>query len=492
MEEYNIYKDICQRTKGDIYLGVVGPVRTGKSTFIKNFMNLMVLPNIADEYTRERAIDEMPQSASGITIMTTEPKFVPNEAVEIIVEDDISMKVRMIDCVGFLVEGANGHMEDDGPRMINTPWSKEKITFEEAATIGTKKVIEDHSTIGLVITTDGTVTDLPRENYVHAEEKTVRELQNIKKPFCIILNTSMPYSSDTEDVVEELKEKYNAPVLPINCGNLKRDDVNQILENVLYEFPVREIRLNIPKWFETLNLDHWLKSSIISGIKSTMESIAKLKDIRKNIGSIEENEYIKKAYIDKIYLGEGRANIEINLKEDLFYRVLSETTNMDIDSEYELISNIKVLAEAKREYDKIKFALDEVNRKGYGIVSPTLEDISIHEPEVIKSGSQYSVRVKANAGTLHIIKADIETEITPVVGSEEQSRDLINYLKDEMRRQDGNIWELNIFGRTMSDMVRDGLQNKIYRMPEDAQSKLQETIQRIVNEGNGGMICILL
>lgn len=492
MEEYNIYKDICERTKGDIYLGIVGPVRTGKSTFIKNFMNLMVLPNIVDEYTKERAIDELPQSASGITIMTTEPKFVPNEAVEILVEDAISMKVRLIDCVGFLVEGANGHMEEDGPRMITTPWSKERITFEEAAAIGTKKVIEDHSTIGIVITTDGSVTDLPRESYIQAEEKTVRELQNIKKPFVVILNTATPYNEATEELVEELRSKYNAPVIPINCNNLKRDDVNQILESVLYEFPVREIRLNIPKWFETLSFDHWLKSSIISGIKGTMESILKLKDIRKNVGFIEENEYIKKAYIDKISLGDGTANIEINLKEDLFYRILSETTNMDIESEYELISNIKVLAEAKRGYDKIKFALEEVNRKGYGIVSPILEDIRIDEPEVIKNGSQYSVRVKAKAGTLHVIKADIETEITPVVGSEEQSRDLINYLKDEMNRPDGNIWDLNIFGRTMSDMVKDGLQNKIYRMPEDAQGKLQETIQRIVNEGNGGMICILL
>lgn len=492
LKQIDIYKDIEQRTKGDIYIGVVGPVRTGKSTFINNFMKLMVLPNIVDENQKERTRDELPQSANGRTIMTTEPKFVPNEAIEIRTESDIKLKVRLIDCVGYLVDTAEGHSDEDGPRMINTPWSDEKMPFEEAAEIGTRKVIEDHSTIGIVVTTDGTVTDIARENYIKAEERTISELQKLRKPFVIVLNTQRPYDEKTEILVREMTEKYGVCVVPINCQNMKREDVNNIIEKSLYEFPITELNINVPKWLETLSINHWLKQSIIAGIKSTFEPITKLCDVKKSVSYIEDNEFVKKSYIDGIYLGNGTADIEVTLNDDLFYKILSETTQMDIESEYELIGTIKVLAEAKKEYDKIKVALEEVAQKGYGIVPPTLEDMKLEEPELVKHGSKYGVKVKAKAQSLHLIRADIETEVSPIVGTEEQSRDLVNYLKEEMKKENGDVWELNMFGKSMHDLVKEGLTNKLYRMPEDTPEKIQETLQKIINEGRGTMICILL
>ncbi len=492
IKEQDIYKDIKDRTGGDIYIGVVGPVRTGKSTFIKNFMDIMVLPNIEDEYQRERARDELPQSATGKVIMTTEPKFVPNEAIKIEVDEDVSLNVRLIDCVGYLVNTAEGHMSENGPRMISTPWSEEKMPFEVAAEIGTKKVIEEHSTIGVVITTDGSISDIEREHYIEPEERTINELKRIKKPFVVVLNTSRPYDAATEEMVHELTEKHSVPVIPLNCANLKKDDINTLMEKILFEFPLMEIKINIPKWLETLNIDHWLKKSIITNIKSTFESVNKLKDVKKFLPFIEDSEFVKKAYIDGIYLGNGSANIEMALYDNLFYKILSETTNMEIESEYELISQIKVLADAKKEYDKIKLALEEVNHKGYGIVMPSLDEMFLEDPELVRHGSKYGVKVKAKAASLHLVRADIETEVSPIVGSEEQSADLVNYLKSEMAKEDGNVWELNMFGKSMHDLVKEGLQNKLYRMPEDTQMKLQETIQKIINEGNGGMICILL
>ncbi len=411
MEKFDLYKDIAQRTRGDIYIGVVGPVRTGKSTFIKNFMNLMVMPNIVDEYQKDRAIDELPQSANGRTIMTTEPKFVPNEAVEIITENEIKLKVRLIDCVGYLVETSEGHRDEEGPRMINTPWSSDKMTFEEAADIGTKKVIEEHSTIGIVVTTDGTVTDIEREHYIPAEERTIYELRKIKKPFIVILNTSKPYDDSTETLVSSMKEKYGVCVIPVNCQNMKIDDVNNIIEKCLYEFPITELSINVPKWLETLPVDHWLKQSVILGVKSAFESISKLCDIKDTVANLDDNEYIKKTYLDEIYLGNGTAHIEMALNDNLFYKILSETTDMDIESEYELISMIKVLAKAKKEYDKIKVAMEEVSQRGYGIVTPTIDDMILMEPELVKHGNKYGVKVKAKAQSLHLIRADIETEV---------------------------------------------------------------------------------
>ncbi len=492
MNSFDIYKDIAQRTGGDIYIGVVGPVRTGKSTFIKRFMDLLVIPNMENTYSRERAKDELPQSAAGKTIMTTEPKFIPNEAVDISLDENIKFKVRMIDCVGYLIDEATGHLDGDNPRMVSTPWFEEKIPFSQAAEIGTKKVINDHSTIGIVITTDGSVTDISRQSYVDGEQRVIAELKQINKPFVILLNTAKPFNSETEQLRESLEQKYNAPVISVNCAQLKSEDITSILEGILYEFPIREIKLNMPKWVETLSPSHWLKKSLIEQVKSSSADICKLSQIKDAVATLAENEYIKKSYLDKINLGLGSADVEINLKDNLFYNVLSETTGMDIDSEYQLISTIKVLSKAKKEYDKVKYALEEVKRKGYGIVTPMLDEMELEKPEMIKHGSRYGVKIKATAPSFHMIRADIQTEVAPIVGSEEQSRELVDYLSEQYESDSGKIWEYNIFGKTLSELVNDGLQSKLYNMPEDARLKFQETLQKIINEGSGGLICIML
>lgn len=492
MEVYNIYKDISERTNGDIYIGVVGPVRTGKSTFIKRFMDLLVIPNIENEFNKERAKDELPQSAGGKTIMTTEPKFIPNTAVNISIDDKIDLKVRMIDCVGYVVPGALGHLDNNEPRMVSTPWSEEKIPFIEAAEIGTKKVIKEHSTIGIIVTTDGSIADIERADYVEAEEKVVKELKELGKPFVIVLNSDKPYSKETENLKQELMEKYNSPVININVSQLKSEDINLILEKVLYEFPVKEIKLNIPKWVETLDLNHWLKASLIDEAKKILKEINKLHNLKNTIEILESNDYIKKAYIDKINLGDGYGKIEININEDLFYKVLSETTDMSINSEYELISTIKLLSKSKKEYDKVKYAIEEVKRKGYGIVTPTLDEMLLEKPELVKHGSRYGIKIKATAPSFHLIKADIETEVSPIVGTEEQSKELANFLIEQFETEKEKIWDYNIFGKSLSELVNEGLNTKIYRMEETTQIKFQETLQKIINEGNGGLICILL
>jgi len=492
MDYQNLYRDIAERTKGDIYIGVVGPVRTGKSTFIKQFMDLLVIPNIENSYSKERAKDELPQSATGRTIMTTEPKFVPNEAIEIRLDDVAMFKVRMIDCVGYLVPSANGHLDDDMPRMISTPWSDEKMPFAQAAEMGTKKVITDHSTIGIVVTTDGSIAEIPREDYIDAEERVIRELKDINKPFVILLNTQQPFSPETDRLRTELAQKHGAPVMAVNCAQLKLEDINAVIESVLYEFPVQEIRVNYPRWIETLPLSHWLKQSFIDSVKEMTRGVGKLRDMRDHVSLLDENEYVKKAFLDKIALGEGTANIELGVDDSLFYRILSETTGMDIAGEYQLISTIKVLAEAKREFDKIKFALEEVHRKGYGIVTPATDEMKLEPPALVKHGSKYGVKIRASAPSIHLIRADIETEISPLVGTEAQSEELIDYINHEMADDPSKIWELNMFGKSMHEMVRDGLQNKLFRMPETAQMKFQDTLQRIINEGSGGLICIIL
>lgn len=484
METFDLYKDIAERTKGDIYIGVVGPVRTGKSTFIKKFMDLMVIPNIEDENVRERAIDELPQSGSGKNIMTTEPKFIPNEAVKINLGNELALKVRLIDCVGYIVEGAEGHIDGQEPRMINTPWSADKMPFVEAAELGTKKVISDHSTIGIVVTTDGSVTDIPRNNYIDGEERVISELKELGKPFIVVLNTNKPYSDETEKLKQSMSEKYNVQVLPLNCSQMREEDVHSTLEKVLHEFPLREVKFNLPKWVETLDSTHWLKSNIIENIKRIVVDFANIESVSANTYRLNDLENIKKSYIENIDLGSGVATIDVSLNDSLFYRIISETTNMDIKSDYELISNIKLLANAKREFDKISVAVDEVNRRGYGIVSPSLDEMKLGEPELVRHGSKYGVKIKASAPSIHFIKTDIETEISPIVGTEEQSRDLIEYLEKEMKSEDLNrVWELNMFGKTMHELVKDGLQTKLYQMPEDAQIKFQESLQRIVNDG---------
>jgi len=492
MHYQDLYRDIAERTRGDIYIGVVGPVRTGKSTFIKRFMDLLVIPNIDNAYNKERAKDELPQSAAGRTIMTTEPKFVPNEAVGIKLDEHLTFNVRMIDCVGYLVPGATGHLDGELPRMVSTPWAEEKIPFAEAAEMGTRKVINDHSTIGIVVTTDGSIAEIPREDYIEAEERVIRELRQINKPFVILLNTMTPFSPEAEQLREQLADKYGAPVMAVNAAQLKIEDIHAVIEKVLYEFPVQEIRINYPKWIETLSIDHWLKQSYIGVVKEMVKGIGKLREMRHSIGILDENEHVKKAFLERIALGEGTAYIEVTVEEHLFYQILSETTGMDIGGEYQLIATIKVLAEAKREFDKLKYALEEVRRKGYGIVTPATDEMKLEPPVLVKHGAKYGVKIKASAPSIHLIRADIETEISPLVGNEKQSEDLITYINQEMNEDPGRIWELNMFGKSMHEMVRDGLQNKLFRMPETAQMKFQETLQKIINEGSGGLICIIL
>ncbi|RCX20075.1 stage IV sporulation protein A [Anaerobacterium chartisolvens] len=492
MEKYNIYQQIAERTQGDIYIGIVGPVRTGKSTFIKRFMDLLVIPNIENAYQKERAKDELPQSATGRTIMTTEPKFVPNEAVEITVDENVRLKVRLVDCVGYLVKGALGYMEDESPRMVSTPWYDHQIPFEEAAELGTKKVITEHSTIGLVVVTDGSITDLDREEYIEAEKRVINELKSINKPFVIILNSTRPSDAETIKLRDELEDKYSVPVINVNCAQLRVEDINSIMENILYEFPIDQMGINIPRWIETLEDEHWLKADIINAIKDTFKGVAKIREAKDAIGMFGEYDFIKRAYIDRINLAEGNILVDLSTSDGLFYRVLSETTGLEIEGEHRLVGMMKDLSRIKREYEKIEYALHEVKIKGYGMVMPQMEELSLEEPEIVKQGARFGIKLRASAPSIHMIRADIETEIAPIVGTEKQSEELVSYLLKEFESDPGKIWESNIFGKSLHELVNEGLQNKLFRMPEDAQLKLQETLQKIINEGSGGLICIIL
>ena len=483
---HSIYKDIATRTKGDIYIGVVGPVRTGKSTFIRRFMDIAVLPQITDNYDRQRTEDELPQSAQGRTIMTTEPKFVPSEGVQINLSDDLTCNVRLIDCVGYLVKSANGHMEGDTPRMVSTPWSDEKLPFEQAAEIGTNKVITQHSTVGVVVTTDGSFSDIPREDYIFPEERVIRELKEMGKPFVVVLNTSTPYSAETRQLAERMSETHGVPVIPINCMQLKEENINEILERLLFEFPLSEMHIKLPKWVEALPLDHWLKSNIVSHIKKSVQDVKYLYQIKENIDDFK-NDNIERAYLQLLDLGTGVGEIELGLDEKLFYKMISETTGSEIDDEYRLISTLKELTAAKREYDNIKDALEQVNMKGYGVVTPGLDSISTEKPQVVKQGSGYGVSIKAKAPVIHMIKTGIETDVAPIVGSEDQSKELAAYLSETEEFMD-----YKIFGKSVGELIEDDLRIKLTRMPEDVRDKFRGTIEKIVNEGSGGIICILL
>ena len=490
--EKMIYQDIAKRTEGDIYIGVVGPVRTGKSTFIKRFMELLVLPNINNEYKKERAIDELPQSASGKTIMTTEPKFIPNEAVEIVLDNNVKMKTRLVDCVGYLVNNAIGYLEGDMPRMVKTPWQEEEMPFEIAAELGTKKVIVEHSTVGIIITTDGTITDIPREDYIEAEERVVNELKEINKPFIMLMNTDNPNDIQTIEYAKELERKYSATVIPVNCLNLNIDDINNIFSKLLYEFVIERIDVKLPRWVETLPLDNPIKRNLFLGIKNTFQNCYRLKDIGDCYKHLEEVEEIKGVYLEEICLGTGIVNIKVELDECLFYNVLSELIGVEIKDEGELFSYVAEFSKIKREYDKMSYALHEVNEKGYGIVTPSIDDLILEEPEIVKQGNKYGVKLKAMAPSIHMIRINTQTEVSPIVGSEKQSEELLNYLLAEFENDPKKIWNSNIFGKNLHELVNEGLQNKLAKMPEDAQMKLQETLQRIVNEGSGGLICIIL
>lgn len=492
MENINVYEDIAKRTDGDIYVGVVGPVRTGKSTFIKRFMDLLVIPNIENEYKKERATDELPQSASGRTIMTTEPKFVPNEAVKITIGENIKLKTRLVDCVGYLVNNAIGYLEDDVPRMVKTPWSEEEMPFEEAAEIGTKKVIQEHSTIGIVMTTDGSFTDIPRQDYIEAEERVITELKSLNKPFVIVLNSAYPNSEESIELAKKLEAKYENSVVCINCSELTTSDINNIFEKVLFEFPIEQININFPKWIDVLDETHPLKNTLLDELHSAFNNIKYLKQVNSSISAFKNSEIITKTSISKIELGTGTVFVSIELKEELFYNMLTEISGCQILNDGDLFATMSEFASIKKEYDKIAFALEEVKAKGYGIVTPSIDELILDEPEMIKQGSRFGVKLKAKAPSIHMIKADIETEVSPIVGSEKQSEELVNYLLSEFENNPKKIWESNIFGKSLHELVNEGLQNKLSHMPEDAQVKLQETLERIVNEGSGGLICIIL
>ncbi len=492
MSNANIYKDIAERTGGDIYIGVVGPVRTGKSTFIKQFMDKLVLPNMSGESIRERANDVLPLSSSGRTIMTTEPKFIPEISAEICIEDSAKMNVRLIDCVGYIVPSALGYIEGDQPRMVMTPWFDESVPFNMAAEIGTQKVINEHSTIGLVITTDGSISDIPREEYAQAEERVIDELKAINKPFIVLLNCMYPESDEAKTTAEELSIKYGVPVTPINCLELDVDDIKKILARILFEFPVKEINVCFPRWINSLPVDHSLRTEITEKIKSSAKKVKHIRDISAFEKDFTQSESIEKAVIDNIDLGSGSSEVTINIKPSLFYKILAETTGLQISDEQELMENIKELALMKKEYKKVKGALDEVEATGYGIIMPDIEELALEEPEIVKQGGRYGVRLRASAPSIHLMKANITTEVSPIVGSEKQSEDLVMYLLSGFEEDPVKIWDSNIFGKSLHELVNEGLHTKLARMPVDARMRVQETVERVINEGCNGLVCILL
>ena len=488
----NIYEDIAKRTQGDIYIGVVGPVRTGKSTFIRKFMENLVLPNIENEFKRERTQDEIPQSGSGKTIMTVEPKFVPADGVEIKIKDTVSLKVRMVDCVGYIVDGALGHEEEGKQRLVSTPWSQEAMTFEKAAEIGTKKVIRDHSTLGIVVLTDGSVTGIDRKNYLSAEERVINELKSLNKPFAVVLNTLDPYSESTELLRSELEEKYDVPIVPLNVLAMDEEDIENVMETVLYDFPLNEIRINLPKWVEGLERNHWIKNNTIFTLKQSIAEIGKLRDVDSIVKGFSELEFLEDTEVENVELGEGVISIDLTAKQDLFYNVLEEKSGFKIDGDHQLLNLVTKLSRVKNEYDKIESALYDAKTKGYGVVAPSLDELSLEEPEIIKQGKQYGIKLRANAPSLHIIKADISTEVSPIVGNQTQGEEMIKYLLDTFEENPSELWASNMFGKSLNDLVKEQLQSKLYTMPEEIRVKIQKTLQKIINEGSMNIITILL
>lgn len=490
MKDFDLYNDISKRTGGEIYIGVVGPVRTGKSTFIKRFMDILVLPRIEDEHEKMRTRDELPQSSGGKTITTTEPKFIPKDAAQIEICEGVNVKVRLIDCVGYMVEGAAGHMEEDTERMVKTPWFQEEIPFTQAAEIGTRKVIQDHSTIGIVITTDGSFGELPRNVYRDAEEQTIMELKHIGKPFVVLLNTTKPFSEEVKNEVREMENRYEVKVLPVNIDQLKREDITEILEQVMYEFPISVLEFYAPKWMDIMSVNNPMKQNIMEKLREIMIKVRTVRDLLEQEIALE-SEYVKRCKLDHVNIADGTAAYQIEADNRYYYDLLSSITGEQITGEYQLMQLLQTLAEMKKEYNKVLNALDSVRQKGYGVVTPDRKEITLEDPTLIRHGGKFGVKIKAQSPSIHMIKANIETEIAPIVGTQQQAQDLIRYISDAETTKDG-IWETNIFGKTVEQLVNDGITSKISMIGEESQVKLQDTMQKIVNDSSGGMVCIII
>ena len=487
-----MFSHIAERTGGSIYVGVVGPVRTGKSTFIRRFMELLVLPRIPDPEQRERTRDQLPQSASGRTIMTTQPRFVPDEPVEIALGDAVRVRVRAVDCVGYTVPGALGYEEDGRPRMVRTPWFEEEIPFEQAAEVGTRKVIEEHSTIGLVITTDGSIAELPREAYVAAEERVIRELKELGKPFMVLLNSTHPQDPPTRQLAGQLSERYGVPVLSVDVLQMDGEQLGAVLRELLWEFPVREIGVQRPRWIEELEASHWLTRRLNEAVRAALEEVARVRDVEQAARRLADGELVEQARVVHVDLGTGSGLIALSVPPALFYRVLQEITGVAVEGDHQLLRLVQELVGAREAYEQVRDALAQVRATGYGVVTPRKEDITFQEPEIIRQGSRFGVRLKASAPTIHLIRADVTTEVTPFVGTERQGEEFARYLAEQFEQNPEKLWESEFLGRSLQELVREGIESKLHRLPENAQQKLQETLSRIINEGSGGLICIIL
>ncbi len=493
MEEFDVYKDISERTDGDIYIGVVGPVRAGKSTFITNFMNRLVVPKIKSKHVRERMTDELPQSANGKAIMTTQPKFVPGEAVSVNIADNIDIRIRLVDCVGYLIDGATGHLENDKPRMVKTPWSDEAIPFEQAAEIGTQKVITEHSTIGVVMTSDGSIdTELARAAYVSAEERVVNELKSLGKPFIVVLNSKVPQSTETVKLAASLSDKYETAVIPLDVLNMTENDIKDLFAKVLMEFPLRDVEFKIDKWLQALPMDNEIISTLLAKIADKTAAMKKMSDYKAVDEAFVEGSDFASVTVSAVELGKGKVTYELAAKPELFYKALSASCGMEITDDFALMSNMKELVHAKKEYDKISVALESVKKTGYGVVAPSLDEMTLEEPQIVKQGSHYGVKLKASAPSLHIMEVDIAAEVSPVMGAEEQSEDMVKNMLASFEANPKGIWETDMFGKSMHVLVNEGLNNKLNSLPGDTQKKMRKTLSRIINEGKGGVICILL
>lgn len=493
MEKFDIFEDVARRTGGDIYIGVVGPVRTGKSTLIRRLAELVILPSIADEYEQARIRDELPQSGGGKTIMTVEPKFIPDDAMEITIKEGLSFRMRLVDSVGYAVEGALGYLDESGAaRLVRTPWFDSEIPFHEAAEVGTRKVIADHATIGLVVTTDGSITDLARGKYLEAEERVIAEMRQLGKPFVVILNTTRPYAQESMELAGELEIKYAAPVIPVDTSELTADDIHLILEQALFEFPVREAHISLPRWVEELDRAHPLRTQFEAAIAEALQGIQKIRDVDAAVERLSALEYMSAVTLRTVDMGAGIAHVETEARDDLYYATLEEITGVPLEGKHTMVRLLRDYAHAKREYDRVRHALEEVRATGYGMVAPQLSDLTFEEPELVRQGIMYGVKLRANAPSLHFIRADIAAEVTPIIGTAKQGEDLVQYLLDRFEDDPQKLWEFDIFGKSLHELVQEGIQSKLYRMPEDAQQKLQETLSRIINEGSGGLICIII